>query len=833
MAVSMRWLLAVIVGISLAGPAGGASGGEVHEWPMAAGDAAWTSFSPDESVKPPFRLKWVTKTESCLKSGAVVAGGRVFLKSFQGPMLCFDAETGKQLWEREHNLGFYKNTPPSCDGKRVFIRNKKKNLLALDVSSGKLIWRFEEGRCSGSRPSPAFADGLIYWGMRDDKASYLCALNVKDGKVVWKSPTGTPKSRLSTPILVGDRVLSTYRRPAAAYAHDRKTGKQLWRTEGVMAMQAMSSDGERAWATTPSQGIIALDVKTGKKLWHWGGVSGRGVFVKAGTAAWAPATAYGLIYGKSYYGYFTALNLKTGKVAWTFDDGAGTGCATPSAAGGFLYFTTGNYRISTKGGRGIYAIDPKTHKRVWSHRTSGRTCARPAIAYGRLYVPSNDGRLYCFEPCGPDYKPPEPQAPPAEPAAPPKPLAKKPAGKPGAPATPDKPAGGKDWPMYGGCPARCGLEVKLSLPLKEAWKFPTGGAVRSHPVISGGLAYAGSDGGKLFAVDLATGKEKWSAKIGSPVRCAPAVANGIVVCGAEDGVMRAFDAGTGKPKWQFRTGGQVEASPAIVGERVVFGSNDGHCYCLRLSDGAEFWRYKTRYEVHAAPAIAFGTVYLGTWGWKVLALDLGTGKPLKAFGKDLSREKQKWLAKRRPSWYLNETRLGRVEGLAIYRGAVAVCASGDEAYGQSLVLDPVSGDLLALSGRYLYKEIMDRNGWVMCAPAFSGKWMYIPYAWKGTGVMDLETRKFIGNEHQHPKPALATPLVTKELMLAGTKDGKLQARSIWGGDAKQPSKLLWEWTSPGGKKIATSPAAAGGFVVVGSDDGNLYGFSGGSAGGKR
>jgi outer membrane protein assembly factor BamB len=800
-------------------------GAAAHEWPMVAGNPGWTSFSPDKRVRPPFRLKWAAKTESCLKSGAVVAGGRVFLKSFQGPLLCFDAETGAMLWERDHDLGFYKNTPPSSDGRHVFIRDGRKELLAVDAASGKLLWKTIDGRCSGSRPSPAFADGLVYWGKRDEAASYVCALRVKDGKEAWKTQTGSARSRLSTPILVGDLVLCTSRRPSAAFALDRATGKEVWRTQGVEATQALSSDGVRAWAAKPSQGLVALDVKTGKELWRWGGVKGRGVFVKAGTAAWAPAAAYGCIYAKSYYGYFTALDPETGKVAWSFDDGAGTGCATPSAAGGYVYFTTGNYRISTQGGRGIYAIDPKAHKAVWSYRAAGRICARPAIAYGRLYVPCNDGRLYCFEPCAPDYRPPQPQAPPARPPAPLKPLAKKPTGEPGAPAEPDKPAGGPNWPMYGGCPARCGLEVNIEMPLKPAWKFQTGGTVRSSPVIETGTVYVGSDSGSLFALDLATGRQTWTAKIGSRVRSAPAAAGGTVVCGADDGVLRAFAAADGTPKWTFRTGGPIQASPAIVGERVVFGSHDHRCYCLRLTDGAEFWRYRAGHEIHAAPAVAAGTVYVGAWDWRVHALDLGTGKPLERFGKGLSRQRQKWLANRRPGWYLNPTRLGRVEGLAVYRNALAVCASGDESYGQSFLLDAAGGDLLALSGGYLYKEIMDRNGWAFGAPAFSGRWMFIPYAWKGTGVLDVQARKFLGDKPQHPGSILNTPLATKDLVFTGTKQGMVEVRAIWGGDPEAPAKLLWEWNSGSGRKIATAPAAADGVIVVGSDDGHVYAFT--------
>jgi outer membrane protein assembly factor BamB len=288
--------------------------------------------------------------------------------------------------------------------------------------------------------------------------------------------------------------------------------------------------------------------------------------------------------------------------------------------------------------------------------------------------------------------------------------------------------------------------------------------------------------------------------------------------------LRAFDARTGEAKWRFRTGGPVQASPAVVGNRVVFGSWDGHCYCVRLTDGKEFWRFRTDYEVHAAPAVAAGVVYAGAWDWKVHALDLGTGRPLESFGTRLSREKQKRFANRRPYWYLNRTRLGRVEGIAVYRGAVAVCASGDESYGQSLMLDPHTGDLLALSGTYMHKEIMDNNGWVCGAPAFSGGRMLIPYAWKGTGVLDLEAREYLGSKSQQPNPVLNTPLATADTILVATKGGSLEAWGVWNGDSESPAKKLWEWSSPSRMRFATAPVAADGHVAVGSDDGNVYAF---------
>jgi outer membrane protein assembly factor BamB len=62
-------------------------------------------------------------------------------------------------------------------------------------------------------------------------------------------------------------------------------------------------------------------------------------------------------------------------------------------------------------------------------------------------------------------------------------------------------------------------------------------------------------------------------------------------------------------------------------------------------------------------------------------------------------------------------------------------------------------------------------------------------------------------------------------MIVAAKTGTLKALSIT--DGKEPAKTLWEWKNPAGARFATAPAAAGGHVVVGSDDGHVYAFRSG------
>jgi outer membrane protein assembly factor BamB len=74
---------------------------------------------------------------------------------------------------------------------------------------------------------------------------------------------------------------------------------------------------------------------------------------------------------------------------------------------------------------------------------------------------------------------------------------------------------------------------------EEKWKFQTGGAVTSSPAISGGVVYAGSDDGYLYAVDINTGRENWKFQTGAALTSSPAISDGLVYFGSMDGYLYA------------------------------------------------------------------------------------------------------------------------------------------------------------------------------------------------------------------------------------------------------------------------------------------------------
>lgn len=72
---------------------------------------------------------------------------------------------------------------------------------------------------------------------------------------------------------------------------------------------------------------------------------------------------------------------------------------------------------------------------------------------------------------------------------------------------------------------------------KPAWTFPTRNKVDASPVVVGQRVYAPSNDGKLYVLELQTGKEIQKLELGRSMVASPAVAEGLLVIGTTDGLL--------------------------------------------------------------------------------------------------------------------------------------------------------------------------------------------------------------------------------------------------------------------------------------------------------
>jgi outer membrane protein assembly factor BamB len=82
-----------------------------------------------------------------------------------------------------------------------------------------------------------------------------------------------------------------------------------------------------------------------------------------------------------------ALDGATGKVAWTFAARARVD-SSPVVAGGRVYIGSNDNRL--------YVLDAASGRKLWEFDTGAALTSSPAIAAGKVVIGSQDGKVYVF-----------------------------------------------------------------------------------------------------------------------------------------------------------------------------------------------------------------------------------------------------------------------------------------------------------------------------------------------------------------------------------------------------------------------------------------------------
>jgi eukaryotic-like serine/threonine-protein kinase len=166
------------------------------------------------------------------------------------------------------------------------------------------------------------------------------------------------------------------------------------------------------------------------------------------------------------------------------------------------------------------------------------------------------------------------------------------------------------------------------------WKFTTGSAIYSSPVISGNSIYFGSSDNNLYAVEKTSGKLLWKFATGGQVNSSPAVYQNKVICSSSDGKIYSIDQKNGSLQWTFKTKGEQRydlwdyflSSPVVYDDIIYVGSGDSTIYSIRAGTGKILWSYKTNGVVHASPVLKSDTLFIGSYDGYFYALGAKTGK---------------------------------------------------------------------------------------------------------------------------------------------------------------------------------------------------------------
>jgi outer membrane protein assembly factor BamB len=164
------------------------------------------------------------------------------------------------------------------------------------------------------------------------------------------------------------------------------------------------------------------------------------------------------------------------------------------------------------------------------------------------------------------------------------------------------------------------------------WAARVGGQIKGSPALADGRLYVGAYDGRLYALDPHTGRLVWRADAQSGLLgrgsfySTPAVAYGRVYIGSTDGKVYSFGAGSGRLRWSHRTGGYVYASPALWRQLVLVGSYDHSFYALDAATGALRWSFRANGPISGSASVLDGIVYFSTFDHRTYALDATTGR---------------------------------------------------------------------------------------------------------------------------------------------------------------------------------------------------------------
>ena len=126
---------------------------------------------------------------------------------------------------------------------------------------------------------------------------------------------------------------------------------------------------------------------------------------------------------------------------------------------------------------------------------------------------------------------------------------------------------------------------------KKIWEYKTGGPVASSPLVLDGRVFAGSEDAFLYALNASDGKPVWKYETGEKIMGAPnweKSGQGVrVLIGSYDFKLHCVDAVTGKSNWVYETGNYINGSPAIESGQTVFGGCDALLHLVSLADGKE------------------------------------------------------------------------------------------------------------------------------------------------------------------------------------------------------------------------------------------------------
>jgi outer membrane protein assembly factor BamB len=293
-----------------------------------------------------------------------ISGGHVYTFGITGVLSCFDATTGKQIWQvdtlkkfQAANLVFGISCSPLVEGDKVLVNvgAKGASVVAFHEDTGQVVWKSQDDGASYASPIVFGSDQQRQVVVLTGKG--LLALSPNYGHLLWKFPlVDLLLESSTTPVRSGGILIAssiTYGSVGLRLEgkNDAPAVKQIWKNDDLTCY----------FSTPVALGPDNLYMVTGTKpLTFQTGATLRCIETKTGKELWQ----------KPKVGQYHASLVRTGndKLLMLEDSGS------------------------------LVLLDPnpKEYRELARAAVSGSTWAHPALCNGRLYI-RDEKELICLE----------------------------------------------------------------------------------------------------------------------------------------------------------------------------------------------------------------------------------------------------------------------------------------------------------------------------------------------------------------------------------------------------------------------------------------------------
>ncbi len=370
--------------------------------------ADWRQFRGSDSnsvandTEVPIRLDddeniaWKNELPGRGPSCPIVVDGRVIVTCSSGVrqdrlhVVCFNAESGKQLWHRQfwatgrtftHPFSAIAAPTPASDGERVFAFYGSNDLICLDLD-GNLQWLRglahdypKAGNDVGMSSSPVVAGETVVVQIECQGDSFAAGIDTSTGETRWRL-TRARQANYASPIFVpgndkrSDAVL--LQSPGGLTAHDPMSGDELWRfDESFGSVPSAVASGNHLYLPCNGTTVLKLSDQSDSPEIVWQSNRIR------------PGSASCVVHDGSIYalngGVLKCGDADSGELLWQLRV-TGNHWATPVIAGEHMYC------VNQDGQAQVIKLSREAGEIVATMEFNETVAATPAIADGALYV---------------------------------------------------------------------------------------------------------------------------------------------------------------------------------------------------------------------------------------------------------------------------------------------------------------------------------------------------------------------------------------------------------------------------------------------------------------